>query len=390
MKFRCLLSIILVLDVYLGLGCNGERPADFHYLPPEYSNVKLVLTADTIHFPLDDNTYNNIRSFNLFFDGGVEYVSFYDKQSLSVNIYDVASQTLKKKLLLQECLPGRPLEKHTTTYCKSLDSIYVINNIFLYCLDGKGVLRDSIIFDAGSILAFPGFDKKTPPLFKPPFVFLAAKPYLSTSKYKELKKWKVIFKVNLETKKTELIYSLPEVYFAKKYNAYYFDNGYCINDKGNFVFSFAADTNIYETDLDNYHISYYGKSYFQNSDIPTLDSGEVGDAKEFRKSFLIRDSYDAIYFDSFNRRYLRIAEHKISESEYVEKKYNKDKSVIVFDEHFRIVGESKIDSSLSWNTIFFNRKGELYVRVKAGDEQVLHFVKLHFEGKTYNEQLLMK
>lgn len=378
MSNKSFVYTFFLLVCLFSLSCEQRKTPLFRYQPPEYNNLQILPTKDTIRFALDENTYNNIRAFNCFVDKGKEYVSFYDKVSLSVNIYEVSSKRFIKRVSLKQSLPGRPLEKRTSVYCKNLDSLFVINNIFLYLLDNKGILRDSVVFDAGPILAFPGFDKKKPPVFRGTALYLGAVPYLSTSKKRELRKWENLYTVDLTTKKTKLTYPLPDVYMDSIYSSYFIENSYCVNDKGRFVFSFAADTNIYETDLNDYNMAYYGKSHLQNSAITGIRPGEIKEPDDLLKSYLIRYSYDAIYYDLFNKRYLRIAEQKISDEDYRSNNRDKNKSVIIFNDAFKIVGETNIDSTLSWNTVFFTKNGDCYVRTNANDEQAINFVRMEY------------
>jgi hypothetical protein len=155
---------------------------------------------------------------------------------------------------------------------------------------------------------------------------------------------------------------------------------YCVNDKGNLVFSFSADTSIYETNLEDYHVAYYGKSRFQEEDISPVPETELEKDNGF-KQLTIRDSYGPIYYDSYKKRYLRVARQKISGELYETNKWERRSSFIIFDENFRIIGEGRFPADLSYSSIFFTPEGRIYSRVNIKDEYALHFVRLAYEER---------
>lgn len=362
------------------LSCKEDHrtvKSRFEYITPRYNGVQVIVTEDTLHFPLNEDTYNGLKSFNMFLQDSTAYISFHDRRSESVNIYNLNSKTLVKRILLKTCLPGEKLYK-PTVYVKSFDSIYVVNQASINLVNGTGTIMKSIDFLDDPPLAWSFFDNSNPPIFKDNRLLSGVRPYVKESSLKALKKWKVMYEFDLEHEKASLSYNLPDMYQKDLYGYHLLDYSYCYNDSSRFVFSFAADTNIYETNLTSYHIAYYGKSIAHKAPVKPIDKKDLLNDKA-SEHYMLADSYGAIFFDPYRKRYLRVARHKISKADYDAKKRVKQQSLIIFDEQFRIIGESEIDESILLQSLFFSHDGNIYARVKASDEYALHFVRLVYK-----------
>jgi hypothetical protein len=189
--------------------------------------------------------------------------------------------------------------------------------------------------------------------------------------------------------KCDLHYSLPVIYKKGLYGRRFLQYSYCYNDKNNFVFSFPADSNIYESNLTDYHISYPGKSRFQQGSIEPVSRKSL-ENDEGGKEYTFRDSYGPIYFDPYKKRYLRIAKQKVSKEAYVAKTTSRKSSIIVFDEHFKIIGEFICSDDYLLDTIFFTPDGGMYARINPKDESALHFVRLAWSGEPNESMPLTK
>jgi len=75
----------LILLIY---GCSQDTTIDstYKYIKPQYDFVQIGAQSDTISFHLNERTFNSIKSFNTFLQNDIEYISFYDQRSESVNI----------------------------------------------------------------------------------------------------------------------------------------------------------------------------------------------------------------------------------------------------------------------------------------------------------------
>lgn len=347
-------------------------------MTPQYEGMHLTPVTDTISFMLADRTYNSIKSFNLFSQNGVEYISFYDERSQSINIYRFSTHQLEKKIRLTKYIKKKNLFK-TTVYCQNYDSIFINNLSTLYLVDSSGLIKKKVEFLKKPGNAWAIFENVNPLVLKNGHVFAAVRPYVDEKELNDLRKWKVIYDFDLNKGTASLLYHLPLMYQNDLYGHNFLNYNFCYNNRGKFVFSFPADSSVYETDLIDSQFVYYAKSQFQKSVIAPVNVDDLkGDDHGF-KEYKLRDSYGAILFDPYKKRYLRLARQKINEKDFNEKKLVGNETVIIFNEDLKIIGESKITKDILFNTILFTPEGKVYARIKPRDEYALYFVRLDYK-----------
>lgn len=380
----------LVLSVF-NFSCKEKNPTTasvYHYIKPQYDLVEIEATTDTLHFPLSEDAYNNISAINIFYQNGKEFISFFDARTKIINLYDFHSQQQVSRIPIK-----RFFSKHkfhgASVYVKNLDSIFVSNNTDFYLFDSAGANRKSVKLLERPANAWGIVSNITPPILKNNRVFIGVRPYVKQTSITALKEWKVLYGFDLNTERAALFYHLPEVYQKNLYGFHLLEYSYCLNDRQNFVFSFASDSTIYETNLTDFHTAYLGRSQLQQGIIPAVSKEDLSNDKGY-KNYLFRDSYGPIYFDHYAKRYLRIAKNKITKADYDASNRQKKLRVIVLDEHLRIIGESPIDSNILVYTIFFSHDGNIYARVNAGDEYAVHFVRLAYHENKNNRVELTK
>lgn len=373
---------------YAGLFCIGilllhsscrETPmgiiSTYKYIEPAYQNIGLKPQSDTLHFPLGEYAYNKIRSFNYFTHKGKPFISFYDRGSRSIYTYDFADQRLVHTIPLKKWFIGEEFKK-ASTFVANFDSIFIISDNRLILLDSSSAIKKTIdLFEAPEAKAFS--DNETPVVLINNMLYMGVQPALSETSLKGQRKWRVMCVFNLQNGTKELQYHLPTIYQENLYGYSFWEYSYCINDQGNFVFSFPADTNIYETNLADIHNAYYAKSRFQTMPITPVSEKLLNNHESF-KEYSIRDSYGTIYYDPYKKRYLRLAKQKINETDFIAKNRIRKKSVIILNEEFKIIGESLLDDKFEFRFIFFTPEG-MYARVKFSDEQALHFIRLDYD-----------
>src|ERR1044072_6980238 len=364
---------------FLFFSCQEDRKFVTNYIVPDYRDISLCETEDSLYLKLMGNTYNSIRSVNYFSVGNGDYIGLYDKMSVSYNIYDLNSQLLVNRIKLDSSIRHKDLSKHTTVFCENFDSLCLISELTMYLLDRSHTVKDTIDFQTDPVMVFGSFGTGTPPLILKDKIYLSATPFLSRRKKKDIKKWRVLYEIDMKTKETNLLFKLPQRYQDSLYGYYFFGSSYCLNNKGRVVFSFPADTNIYESDLDTSYLAYSGRSIFHKEDINAVSQDEFVGEEGAEKDFLLRVSYREIFFDPKCKMYLRIAEHHITEREYLLGKREKEKSIIFLNDNFKIIGESKVPEDILLSTIFFTKDGRMYARKKSRDEYGLHFIHLEYK-----------
>lgn len=373
--------------ILLFSGCiqSPDLPtSSYKHIPAEYGQVAIVATTDSIHFTLPEDTYYKFRVFNLFTSNGHQYISFYDHRSGFLNIYDLLSNQQASKINLKGYF-SKSVSYKLTPYIKNFDSIFVVCQNGLYLIDSAGKKINKYRFRLSPANAWPKFDNTCPPLLKDNHLYTAVSAYVDESSLHAIKKWKVMYDFDLSKKQATLLYSYPERYAQKLYGSLFLNQSHCVNEKGNFVLSFPADTSIYETDLKEIHRAYYAKSQYQSRDIPPVSAEALKKSSLLQKDFMTRNFYSSIFYDPYMQRYLRIAYAALTESEYDAKKRVRKTSIIIFDKNFKIIGESDISPTISLKTLFFTPDGGIYARTNLGNEYALDFIRLsyteHFDNK---------
>jgi hypothetical protein len=337
--------------------------------------------ADTLHLALNDSTFNNIKSMNLFIDHDAEYLCIYDENSGSINMYDLLSQRLIKKVLPRKCLPDKRLYK-TSVYCKNFDSIFISNNEKkLYMMDSSGIIKDAAKFSSKVFINVTRFQNTTPLVSSDSLIYTSIRPSGLISSIEKAREANVMYRFDFFNNRKVLLYRYPVRYLNHLYGYNFLEYSYCFNNKGHFVFSFPADSNLFETDLDKLHIAHFAKSQWQQGDIMPMRKEDMHNDSSY-KQFQIRDVYGAVFFDPYQKRYLRFFKQKISEADFAAKKYDRKATILIFDEDLRIIGESIWPKEVDFKTLFFTKDGGMYARVNRQDENALHFIRLTYMGKT--------
>lgn len=372
--------------------CNEKSLSEvnvYQNYPPNYDFVSMNLSLDTLHFALNDTALHDVGSVNFFIDKGVEYLAIYDEESSLINVYQFNSRQLIKKILLKKYLPN--INPYLTTIsCRNFDSIFVSDkNKKIYFLDSSGRVKNIIAFPEQSNMEMGVFANTRPLILKDKLLYAGVCPTYKVTYANGLKQKRLMYSFDLQNNNSAMYYRMPQRYRDNLYDYHFFNYSYCINDRSNFVFSFPADSNIYETNLSEINIAYNGRSQFQQGDVEPEHKSDLengGSTKQYR----IRDAYGPIFFDPYRKRYLRLFMQKLTEAEFQAKKRDRKQSILIFNDSLQIIGESPIPEDISFSSLFFRPDGRIYVKVKRKDIKTLHFVRLTYFEKELGSQKLVQ
>lgn len=378
------ISMLVIFICVLNYSCgdiSSVRNSEYKYIKPNYDLVQLKSTADTISFRLEELTYNVIKSFNAFSENSTEYISFFDGRSGSLLIYRLATQDLEKKISIAGLLDKKKLYR-TTAFVKNFDSIFITNNSTLYLVDSSGLIKNTFDFlEGGESVVYASFEQTTPPVYKSGRLYTGVRPFVDHNSLKALRKWKVLYEFSFHDKEISLHYNLSDIYKNNYLGYHFLDYGYCYNNRGNFVFSFPADSTIYEENLDDYHTAYFAKSFQHVAPVKPLTKKEASDRDTSFKLYMMQDSYGPIYFDPFHKRYLRVFKPKISEKAFVAKERSRQNWFIILNEQLQIIGESPVPDGALYNSLVFTKDGRMLMRTKPEDEYALHFIRMEYQDQ---------
>lgn len=375
LKISSIISVGLAFCLFF-LSCHNSSipdPVMANYTLSSYSSIQLIVQPDTLNFKLNEKVYNDIKSFNYFVEGFKAYMSFYDRKSESVVLYDFQSRQLVKVLPMKKILKRKELIK-ASVYTHNFDSIFIMEYASFYRLDSSGKIKRKVPFiNERESLAF--FETRVPVIAHNGVVHAGVRAWVNTKELKDIRNWKILYSFDLKNKERELHYRLPALYRKDLFGKQFLEYSYCFNEKNNFVFSFPADTLIYETDLKDHHVAYYAKCKDQDAPIEPVNK-EALEKDEGRREATLRYFYGPIYFDPYTKRYLRFVKHKVSKEAYESGKYNRKITVIVMNQDFKVIGEFDYNKDYDYETLFFTKDGGIYARVNYRDENALHFVRL--------------
>ncbi|MBO9565449.1 MAG: DUF4221 family protein [Niastella sp.] len=348
----------------------------YHNAAPIYDSIQLAAQPDTLQFLLRDNTYNEVKSFNIFQGKGIYYISFYDQRSQSISIYYLLNQQPYLQIPLKKLFRDNQLHK-TSVFIKNWDSIFVINKSTLRLFDSSGHRKVKIEFPAEPEGNAAVFDSHKQPVLIGHTLYAISRNRVDYRSLNALRNWKVIYSFDLEKSTTQLLYPLPRQYQESLYGDCLLEYNFCYNHLGKFVFSFPADTLLYETNLVDYFHSYFARSREQQTPIAPVPAPSLKKYEDELKEYAIRDSYGPVLFDPANKYYLRLVRHKISPEDFQAKK-SQQQTVLIFNEHFQIIGESAWPASVDFESLFFTPDGRLYARTNFQNEYALQFVRFTY------------
>lgn len=369
------LSFLLL--IFWGCRSDSDEKTNFISIFPEYADINLVATSDTLRFPLSEHSTTAVTSVNYFSQNGKEYLSTYDRVSKLINIYSFPDGRIVKTILLKDWLTGTNLDK-ASIFIQNFDTIIVCTRERIVLFDSTSLIKKKFEIERKKPIRIPDMENETPPVFKNHILFTQIVPAIDERSLPEHRRWKLLFGFDLNGEQPKMYYNFPETYHKNLYGYSFLNYSYCINDKGNFVFSFPADTNIYETDFADYNNSYLAKSKNQNGEIPPISEEVIDKGFSFRE-YSLRDSYGAIFFDPQFKRYLRQAKQKMDESSLMAKQRVRKRSIVMLNDHFKIIGEGNLPDSISFNSLFFTKQGEIFGRLAGVKDPFITYIRLVYD-----------
>lgn len=371
--------IFILCSLFFLFGCDNTPQIsyeEYSFTEPTYNeSIRITPTTDTLHFPLTDSTFNQFSTIGYNEINNKGYLSFYDKRSQSINFFDFANQQLFKRIDIKRIFPNIKLYK-VSIFIKSFDSIFVTEMNRLHLINGTpSILSTFTLKD--DVSAFAYHDNIVPAFQVNDTLYMAVRPFVEETSLSAVKKWKLLYGIDIKGDKKKMSLNLPPIYWTNYFTDRYFEYSYCINDSGHMVFSFPADFKIYETSLNGFTRGYYAKSKsfaYQPEAIPK----EIVEKDKGFREYVTRDVYGPLFFDKFRKRYWRLARAKLSNEAYDKGIEKRKESIIVLDEHLRVIGECPFNSDYVFRTLLFLPDGRIYAQVKNKDENYLHFVQLQY------------
>jgi hypothetical protein len=242
---------------------------------------------------------------------------------------------------------------------RSLDSIYVTSkmNNLLTLIDSKGTPIKKHKLNVSPLHVFVWVDNYKRLAYLEPQKFIVHKaPYLYSEK-PGYWNYHIGFALNMSDGKIDSLYKYTGEASKKIHGGAHTRFGFTSDDRGNYIYSFCMDENIYVTDFRGKEQKYKAQSKYVE-DIPAMK--EDADNDEDRVFYMTQYAYRHIIYDSFRKVYYRFVLHPTDEASK-DFDHAKPFSIIILDENFKKVGETQIFKEKYAYTNFFVAPEGLYI-----------------------------
>lgn len=366
-------------ETAIAIGCNDSHTSQKRTVG-KHKMKAMVVGKDTLNLPLDSTASSRFFSYNTQRINGQDYIIFSDLVSHSLLIYNIEKSELVKKISLPEDGPNGFGKDQKFCFLKNFDTIFISSQYNLFVIDSSGLIKRKYNLlsndrKIGVQVRLSGF---MPLVVLNSFAYFSVLPDLAPTDLSHLENWPVLGKLNLNSGEISFVYNLPEIYSKGIYGGNYLYPYFCFNrNTGNFIFSFAAENNLYETDLKSTDKSIPANSIHLDKRIEPAKPDEVETSEDRTRFALLTDSYGPIYYDPYRNLYLRIAQKKLDAQSFQSKKWSKTSFIMLLDEELQIIGESQIDN-LNLYSLFFTPEG-VYAQLKTStSEDYVSFQKLEY------------
>lgn len=321
-----------------------------------------------IRFLLDSATSNNSLYLQPFFDRKLnkEVLLYLNRKKPSILIFDVETQKTLKEVPLQKEGPngvGRPTGACPT----SSDSIYVVsgntyeislvNSMGIRLKKFKVLQGDNYNENTGMILSYtysPAF-----PIDSKLYFLVAPDRNMYDSKYYNAS---TNSSLDINTGKYSYFGMFPYELRGKTWGVRGGKHSWTLNSSNNFVSSFSIQDSVVEwSAIHNKRNNYYAGTIFRES--KTKPFGNRDKDQDLNGYALETIYYEGLVYDNYRGVYYRIACLPVDAKDKdgnLNDIFNKPISIIILDNDFKIIGESKITDNTYLFYMFFVGKGGLY------------------------------
>lgn len=350
--------------------------------------VKLELAGEK-KFPLDSVSAPRVQYMQLFRgDSNTWNLSFLNTYASAIYIYDYAAMGIKKIIKFSKN-DKTGINTPLGYFLKTPDSIYVYNkknNELVLINDSSKVLQRISLINKRSFhelswtYSYPQYyPAAAAPLMRSGGQLVFPGQYMLSLPDSISGRFKFESHINFDDSLVTFSRQYPAELYGHNYfweNEGLFNNVYCDSAAGNkMVYSFPVSHNIYlaNADKEGYTTLFGG-------------SNEAGAITSFKKKLTAEelilkvcqmDLYAAIKYDPYRKVYYRLLRKAMPGATFSNRINDKPLSVIIFDEHFKYMGETVIGTcnDFNWENIFVTAEGLniAYVDKKDLSESYLYF-----------------
>ncbi len=372
--------IILFLQQIL-LTCISEKDYnDLYILNP---------TNNYLEYRIDEETVVPLFNLYTFEEMGVEYLTFSNSDTRTILIYELQTGKLVKKISYDAEGPNGIGTRLYGYLVKDFNHIYIpnVNQSRIYETDTTGILRKTIDFSKieEGFLSIPAYytnhdDKQLYFIGDTLYIPQTLNRTIGTDRWVEESPVAVfIDTLSNKIKKFPMLHPHGEI-TSKNYNSYIADLSYSnIMKDSFFIYSFALDENLYKTNIQTGKIEkILAKSRYISNVNPIKLPSEL---TQLMKKTCEMPSYGNIMYDKYRKVYYRFvylkSELKPNEdSRKILHNGKKEFSIMMLDENFKVLGETRFPAFTYVPHICFINKDGLYLSTN------------HFKREDYSDDVL--
>lgn len=336
----------------------------------DQNQYSLVENKDKLIIPIDTTISNYSTLLRYTEQGSKELIVYYNKPKHSLAMFDINDKKLLNTINFQKDGPNG-VYRLIGCYVKNLDSIFVIPAYYkkVYLTDSKGSIKN--IYDLTQFesigennlekMDIKG-DRYSPLVMSGNNLLIGTTPSENPLSPNFTK---IPLGISLDIKNNKINTSFthfPEIYTQQSFGAFHSYYYTTLTDNGKMVWSYPADKNIYVTDNKGVKVeSFVTESEVSDGEIsPCIAEGQ----EQFERYYLSNWAYDRIFYDKFRKVYYRFVLGKYTEKRTVPTLFMgsyKPFSIIILDESFKKVGETKLPENVHYiENAFVGKKG-LYI-----------------------------
>ncbi len=135
------------------------------------------------------------------------------------------------------------------------------------------------------------------------------------------------------------------------------------------IWSFAADESIHIYDLISGKQSNQKAESKYFSEIPSATQS-IEAFEEYTRFFLLSNSYGPLYYDPYQKIYLRFAERAIPKEQYNKREWWKKRSAIILDENYQILGEVDFSEYINHHMGFVTKDAIYFLKAGSVEDKM--------------------
>lgn len=361
--------------------CKNKEtnPVDRKYVK-NYNKTFGLVIKEPLCLPLDSLTSPTVTCTQYYTDEktGKSYVCLLNALVNSIYIYDYSTRSVAYKVKLDNEGPNGIGGRIEGFYIKSFDSIFVNSRYTVSIVDtGRRKSRSFNLIkkQSNSFTSLPLISNAEEAGIVNGDLFFACAPDKDAFEKSSFLDNQCLVKLNLTTGEYEYKYRPSDLFQKGVYGPNYAASYNCINRSDKLVLlSFQNDPLLFIHSLDagdSARTVYAGSELFDEvAPMPKTTRDYEGYTRFYIKS----PSYGPVMYDPYRNMYYRFALTPLSDEDYAQRRWWKNKSIILLDSNFTKIGETAISDSCSFLNYFITKDG-LFISKSGQSEDSLKYMK---------------